>query len=74
MLRSKGLEGGKVTLHNSLIHSILHSFKTHLTPSVLGCFFIFILLIICCTASEIHVGIKIGQILAINLLTSIHPS
>ena len=43
-----------------------------LIPSVLGCIFIVILLL--CrfyTASETRVGIKIVQILAINLLTSV---
>ena len=48
-----------------------------LTPSVLGrLFFTYILLIISrfYTPSEIHVGIKIVQTLAISLLTSIDPS
>ena len=47
-----------------------------LTPSVLGCIFIFILLIVCwfLTASETHVEIKVVQTQTINLLTSIDPS
>ena len=47
-----------------------------LTPSVLGRIPRFILLIICrfYTGSEIHVGIKTVQTLAINLLASIDPS
>ena len=59
------------------IYLISHAvFGAMLNPSVLGRVFIFILLIICqfYTASEIHVGIKIGQTLGINLLTSIDPS
>ena len=45
-------------------------------PSVLGLIFTFILLIVCrfYTALETHVGIKIVQILAINLLNSIDLS
>ena len=45
-------------------------------PSALGHIFILILAIICrfYTASELHVGIKIVQTLAINHLTSIDPS
>ena len=47
-----------------------------LTLSVLGRVFIFTLLIIYrfCTASETHVGVRIIQILTIDLLTSIDPS
>ena len=41
-----------------------------LTPSVLGNVFILIIWHIS-TASEIHVGVKIVQVLDINLLTSI---
>ena len=52
------------------------AFCDHFTPSVLGCIFIFILLIICqfYTVSETHVRIEIVQTLAINFLTSIDPS
>ena len=47
-----------------------------LTPSVLGCIFIFILFIICLfyTALETYVRIRIVQTLAINILISIDPS
>ena len=46
-----------------------------LTPSVLGCIFISIQLIInFSTASETAVGVKIVQSVAINVVTSTHPS
>ena len=54
----------------------VNALSYELTPSVVGHIFIFFLLIICQfpTASETRVGMKIVQILAINLLTSIEFS
>ena len=51
-------------------------FPLLLKPSVVGSVFVFALLIICRfhTASEIRVGIKTVQTLAINLLTAINLS
>ena len=47
-----------------------------LTPSVLGCIFLFVLLLISrfSTASVTSVGIEIVQTVAINHRTSVNPS
>ena len=60
----------------SFIDSVTSLFSVKFTPSVLGLVFVFILLIIrqFYTSSQTHMGIKIVQTLAINLVTSINPS
>ena len=66
----------KGVLKVSCLKGESHLIPVLLTPSVPGRVFIFILLNICrfYTALETHVGIRIVQTLAINLLTSIDQS